>query len=248
LLTLGSLLALFWVLDSQNFRKAPPKVAREQTSEEKWRFDGLHNFAFIAVIIAAVLWNQSLPLLIPELIMILAAVGSYLTTHRSVHEANDFQFGPIKEVAWLFLGIFATMVPALDYLGKHAGDLGVTTAVQFYFATGILSAFLDNAPTYLTFLSAELGLHGLSIDNRADVLADIAARPDVLLAISLGAVFFGAMSYIGNGPNLMVKAIADQSKVQTPSFFAYIFRFAIPYLLPILILIGVLFFSPWRLF
>jgi len=244
LLAVSLLLIIFYVADTINFRKAPPAIASKMTDDEKWIFDGFHNFFFIAAILAAVLWNQSLPFLVPELIMAAAAAGSFFTTPKSVHQSNDFSFGPIKEVAWLFLGIFATMVPALDYLGQHAADLGITTPLQFYFATGALSAFLDNAPTYLTFLSAELGLHHLNIDSRADVLTAVNADAKHILAISLGAVFFGAMSYIGNGPNLMVKAIADQAKVHTPGFFGYIFKFAIPILLPILILIGFLFFSP----
>jgi len=244
LLAVSLLLIIFYVADTINFRKAPPAIASKMTDDEKWKFDGFHNFLFIAAILAAVLWNQSLPFLVPELIMVVAAAGSFFTTPKSVHQSNDFSFGPIKEVAWLFLGIFATMVPALDYLGQHAADLGITTPLQFYFATGALSAFLDNAPTYLTFLSAELGLHHLNIDSRADVLTAVNADAKHILAISLGAVFFGAMSYIGNGPNLMVKAIADQAKVHTPGFFGYIFKFAIPILLPILILIGFLFFSP----
>jgi Na+/H+ antiporter NhaD/arsenite permease-like protein len=243
LIAVGLLLLFFYVADRINFRKAPVPVAEKMTASEEWRFDGLHNFLFIGMILAAVLYNTSLPLLVPELIMAAAAVASYGTTAKSVHEANDFSVDPIKEVAWLFLGIFATMVPALDYLGKNAAALGIESPLQFYFATGALSAFLDNAPTYLTFLSAELGLHHLSIDSRADVLRDITQYPRVLLAISLGAVFFGAMSYIGNGPNLMVKAIADHARVRTPGFFGYIFRYAVPILLPILILIGVLFFA-----
>lgn len=246
-LVVSLLLIIFFVLDTINYRRAPKAVRHELTADETWKFDGLHNGVFIAIILAAVLLNQSLPAFVPELVMAAAAAGSYFTTPRRVHEANDFSFAPIKEVAWLFLGIFATMVPALDYLGKHAGDLGITTALQFYFAAGFLSAFLDNAPTFLTFLSAEMGLHHLDINNRADVLFDVQNHPLEVLAISLGAVFFGAMTYIGNGPNLMVKSIADHAKVHTPDFFGYIFRYALPILLPVLILVAILFFSPWRI-
>lgn len=248
LLVVGALLLVFWIADLRNFRKAPRAVSAEMTAHEEWRFDGLHNLVFIAVILAAVLWNQALPLFVPELLMVAAAVASYLTTAQRVHASNEFSFAPIKEVSWLFLGIFATMVPALDYLGKHAGDLGITTPLQFYFATGVLSSLLDNAPTYLTFLSAEMGLHHLDINNRANVLTEVTEHPLALLAISLGAVFFGAATYIGNGPNLMVKAIADQAKVHTPDFFAYIYKYSLPILLPILVLVGLLFFSPWRVF
>ncbi len=246
-IAVGLLLAVFYIADSINIRRAPRKVMEKQTAHESWKFDGAHNLFFIAIILAAVLCNKSLPFLVPEAIMVAAAAFSFYLTPQPVHEANDFTFAPIKEVAWLFLGIFATMVPALDYLGRHAADIGITSPIQFYFATGTLSSFLDNAPTYLTFLSASMGLHHLDMDNSADVLRGVAEFPREILAISLGAVFFGAMTYIGNGPNLMVKSIADHSKVHTPHFFAYIFRFALPILLPILILISLLFFSPWRI-
>lgn len=248
MIVVGCLLGIFFIADSINIRKAPREVMENQTAREEWKFDGLQNLVFIAIILAAVLYNGSLPFLVPELIMVLAAVGSFFLTARDVHEANDFTFAPIKEVAWLFLGIFATMVPALDFLGKHAADIGITSPMQFYFAAGLLSSFLDNAPTYLTFLSAQMGLHHMDIDSRADVLKVVAGFPREILAISLGAVFFGAMTYIGNGPNLMVKSIADHARVHTPTFFGYIFRFAIPILLPVLVLISVLFFSPWRVF
>ncbi|MEI6032801.1 MAG: sodium:proton antiporter [Verrucomicrobiae bacterium] len=242
----GALLTVFYVADCINIRKAPQEVMERQTSQETWRFDGAHNLAFIAVILAAVLYNRSLPLLVPEAIMAAAAAASFFLTPKRVHEANDFSFAPIREVAWLFLGIFATMVPALDYLGMHAAAIGIASPIQFYYATGVLSAFLDNAPTYLAFLSTAMGLHQLSLDSPADVLAVVASSPREILAISLGAVFFGAMTYIGNGPNLMVKSIADHAKVRTPHFFAYIFRFALPILLPLLVLISILFFWPQR--
>lgn len=244
----GLLLAVFYVADRINIRKAPREVMEEQTAHEEWRFDGMHNMIFIAIILAAVLYNKTLPFLVPEAIMALAAAASFYFTPQPVHEANDFTFAPIKEVAWLFLGIFATMVPALDYLGTHAAALGIETPLQFYYSTGFLSSFLDNAPTYLTFLSAQMGLHHMDMDNPLEVAEAVARFPIEILAISLGAVFFGAMTYIGNGPNLMVKSIADHSNVRTPHFFAYIFRYALPILLPILILVSIFFFSPWRFF
>ena len=183
-----------------------------------------------------------------EALMVAAAVGSYFTTPKPVHEANDFTFAPVKEVAWLFVGIFATMVPALDYLELHAGALGLNSAMKFYWCTGALSGVLDNAPTYLTFLAAAMGRQGLSLSQPADVSAFVAQQGHELLAISLGAVFFGAMTYIGNGPNFMVKSIADAAKVKTPSFGEYFFRFALPILVPLFALFALLFFSPWRVF
>lgn len=242
------LLVVFYIADSINIRKAPTEIMERQTEHEQWRFDGGRNLVFLVLILVAVLHNKDLPFPVPEAIMILAAAASFYVTPQYVHKANAFTFAPIREVAWLFLGIFATMVPAVDYLGTHAAGIGITSPVQFYFATGTLSSVLDNAPTYLTFLSAAMGLHHLDINKSADVAEAARTFPLEILAISLGAVFFGAMTYIGNGPNLMVKSIADHAKVRTPHFLAYIFRYSLPLLLPILVLVGMLFFSPWRIF
>jgi len=183
-----------------------------------------------------------------ELVMIGAAAGSYFTTKKRIHEANAFSFGPIKEVAWLFIGIFATMMPALDYLEQHADSLGIHTEMQFYWLTGALSGVLDNAPTYLTFLSSAFGLVHLNIDDAAHMQQFIAHHDHYLVAISIGAVFFGAMTYIGNGPNLMVKSICEEAGVKTPSFFRYVLLYSFPVLLPFLALIAYLFFSRGRLF
>ena len=248
LIAVGMLLGIFYVFDSINFRKPPAEVTDRMTASETWRFDGLHNIAFIVIIIAAVVGNKFLPPLVPDLLMIAAAAASFFTTSKSVHQSNDFNFEPIKEVAWLFIGIFATMIPALDYLEKHSAQLGLQTPMQFYWATGILSAFLDNAPTYLTFLAAALGDKGLSISNPADIQQFILTSNHFLVAISLGAVFFGAVTYIGNGPNFMVKNISQQLGVPTPSFFTYLLRYALPILIPVYALIAVLFFSRWRIF
>ena len=118
--------------------------------------------------------------------------------------------------------------------------------MQFYWATGLLSGVLDNAPTYLAFLAAAFGLAGLDLNTGMPEF--LGAHGHTLVAISVGAVFFGAMTYIGNGPNFMVKAIAERAKVETPGFFGYIVRYAVPILLPVLFVVGILFFSRWRLF
>ncbi len=247
-IAMGLLLAIFYVFDRINFSRPPKEVNEAMTASETWRFDGAGNLFFIAVIIAAVLGNKLLPPFIPDAIMIAAAVASYLTTRKSIHESNDFNFEPIKEVAWLFVGIFATMIPALDYLERHASSLGLHTPMQFFWGTGLLSGFLDNAPTYLTFLAAALGDQGLSISNPEDILKFIATDNHFLVAISLGAVFFGALTYIGNGPNFMVKNITQQLGVKTPGFFGYLFCYALPILIPTYAIIAVLFFSRWRVF
>jgi len=230
----GGLLAIFYAMDRINFRRAPKAVRELETGQESFRLEGKRNFVFIVIILVAVF----LPTPWREVIMIAAALGSWWATPSQVHEMNQFNFHPINEVAWLFFGIFGTMVPALDYLQVHSNTLGVQTPLQFYAFTGLLSAVLDNAPTYLTFLAAALGQKGLDLNSAADVAGFAGAHPLTLVAISLGAVFFGAASYIGNGPNFMVKAIAERSNVNTPSFFGYILRYALPILLPVLALAG----------
>ncbi len=191
------------------------------------------------MILGAVFVEQ--PVFLREALMLAAAVGSYFTTRKSVHEANHFNFHPIQEVAVLFAGIFATMMPALDWLGLHAKELlGANPSPGiFFWGTGGLSAVLDNAPTYLGFLSALSGATGTK--EIAELLGQNAGALNVL-AISVGAVFFGAATYIGNGPNFMVKAIADQEKIPMPGFLGFVFKFTLPFLLPVLITIWLLFF------
>ena len=150
----GVLLAMFYVVDLRNFRRAPAPIREQETAHETWRFDGRANLFFLAVILVAVFIDR--PIFVREALMIAAAAGSYFTTKKSVHEANHFNFHPIQEVAILFIGIFATMMPALDWLEGHAGSLlGQNPASGlFYWGCGALSSVLDNAPTYLCFLSA----------------------------------------------------------------------------------------------
>jgi len=240
----GLLLAIFFVFDTINFRQAPKPVRLKETEHETWRFGGLRNLLFLGVILGAVFVNH--PAFLREAIMVAAALGSWFLTPKEIHNANDFTMEPIKEIAWLFLGIFATMIPALEYLQSHAPSLGLHSEMQFYWGTGLLSGVLDNAPTYLAFLATAFGLAGLDLDT--GMPAFLRDHGHTLVAISVGAVFFGAMTYIGNGPNFMVKAIAERAKVKTPGFFGYILRYAVPILLPVLFIVGILFFSRWRLF
>ena len=240
----GTLLAVFFVFDTINFHKAPKPVRDKETARETWRFRGLRNVLFLGAILGSVFVSD--PPFLREAIMGAAALASWLGTPKEIHNANDFTLEPVKEVAWLFLGIFATMIPALEYLQAHAPALGLHGEMQFYWATGLLSGLLDNAPTYLAFLAAAFGLAGLDLNT--GMPSFLAAHGQKLVAISVGAVFFGAMTYIGNGPNFMVKAIAERAKVETPGFFGYILRYAVPILLPVCFLVGILFFSRWRLF
>lgn len=239
--TLGFLLIVFYFADRINFRAAGNSVPETEATSTHWGCDGTQNFVFLAILLAALIfapggWREA--------IMIAAALVSYLRTHERIHQANNFSFAPIKEVGWLFLGIFGTMIPVLDYMELHAANLGLRTDFQFYWATGVLSGLLDNAPTYLAFLAGALGLRDLNIDNAQDISTFIAQHGGTLAAISLGATCFGALTYIGNGPNLLVKTIAEHARVPVPSFFSYICKFAVPVLLPIFALVSILFF--WR--
>jgi Na+/H+ antiporter NhaD/arsenite permease-like protein len=286
----GSLLAIFYVVDRRNFLRAP-RAVREELAEphDRWRFEGLSNVCFLGLILGAVFLDH--PLFLREGLMLAAALGSWFTTRPSIHQANHFNFHPIQEVAILFLGIFATMMPALDWLKLNSGSLGDPTPGFFYWGTGLLSSVLDNAPTYLSFLSAIFGsfidkdvvtqvqelvhnggnLAVVSGANAEQIKATFAAlqkyHPGLLaaksvtpeqidmafllgntafnqylLAISTGAVFFGACTYIGNGPNFMVKSIAEHQKAHAPGFLGYVFKFTLPYLLPVLALVWLIFF------
>jgi Na+/H+ antiporter NhaD/arsenite permease-like protein len=140
-------------------------------------------------------------------------------------------------VAWLFAGIFVTMVPALDILRERVGaGGGMPTALGLFWSTGVLSGTLDNAPTYMAFLVSAMAAAGLDVET--GMAAFIAQHPDLLRGISMGAVFFGAATYIGNGPNLMVRAICEQQGISTPSFGGYVLRYTVPILLPVLGLVG----------
>ena len=237
-IAIAALLSIFYIVDRRQFSKAT-SVPVVSGGTEKWHCFGKRNLIFMSIMLGALI---AFPPIWREVAIGGCAIMSYYWTPARIHEANAFTFAPIKEVAWLFLGIFATMIPVLDYVELHARDLGVQTDAQFFWATGLLSALLDNAPAYLTFLAGALGLHGLDM-NSANHMAEFVTRHDhSLIAVSLGATFFGALTYIGNGPNLLVKAIAQDLKVPTPSFFGFIFKFAGPVLLPIFALLSVLFF------
>ncbi|NWG14308.1 MAG: sodium:proton antiporter [Acidobacteria bacterium] len=237
LLALALVLALFWVLDTVSYRRwlgEGHRPVRGTTFDLK----GTHNFVFLLIILAAVFTHTPLR----EIIMVCAAAAAYRFADQKALRANEFTFAPIKEVAILFAGIFATMVPALDYLALNADRLGIKTPGAFYWATGILSSFLDNAPTYLNLLSAAMGLHGLVLGNTAHIRSLIASHGAFLRAISAGAVFFGASTYIGNGPNFMVKSIAEHARVDCPSFFGYMVEYSIPVLIPVFTVVWLVFF------
>ena len=171
-----------------------------------------------------------------EIVLLVIGITSWLTTKRSIRKDNKYSWEPIIEVAYLFIGIFVTMTPALIYLNAHAAELGLTKPWQFFYASGFLSAFLDNSPTAVAFHTVA---QGLPTASGAMLEAGIDAM--LLRAIALGSVFFGAMTYIGNGPNFMVKAIAEQSGVNMPSFFGYMIKFSLVILLPVYIIAQLIF-------
>ena len=238
LLTVGVVLFIFFVLDRINLR-ASRKAGRE-SELTKWACDGAQNFIFLFVLLGALI---AVPAGWREPLMVLTALGSYLATSKRIRESNNFTFGPLKEIGWLFLGIFGTMIPVLEYMERSAANLGLDSQLTFYWATGLLSGLLDNAPTYLAFFAAALGLHGLDINNSSHITRFVGESGRELIAISLGATCFGALTYIGNAPNLLVKTIAEHARVPTPTFVGYIWKFALPILIPVFVLISILFFS-----
>jgi Na+/H+ antiporter NhaD/arsenite permease-like protein len=185
-----------------------------------------------------------------EIIMLSVAFLSYRFADSRAIKGNEFNFEPIREVAFIFIGIFGTMMPALELVGNFAKSPEGASLIShntLYWGTGTLSGFLDNAPTYLNFLAAAMASKGADINNIEQV-RQFAANgyhdsAFELMAIAVASVFFGAMTYIGNGPNFMVKSIAEQSGIKMPSFFGYIIRFSLPVLLPILILVWLVFFA-----
>jgi Na+/H+ antiporter NhaD/arsenite permease-like protein len=232
--TLGTVLIVFYGYDRLNYRRADSKI-----TAEKWRCAGGSNFVGMVAMLACLIFA---PAGWRELFIAVIAAAAYGLTAPEIRQRNEFSFAPLKEIAWIFLGIFGTMIPVLDYLERHASDLGVRSDLQFYWITGALSAVLDNAPAYLAFLAGAMGLHGWSMDDAQNLSDFLAAHDHSLVAISLGATCFGALTYIGNGPNLLVKAIVEHAGIKTPGFFGYLFKFALPVLIPIFVLVSLLFF------
>jgi len=252
LLLNGSLLVVYFLVDMFLYKKEPQEnLVRDEVNVEPIRLQGNLNFVWLLGIILSVAFlnKQYIPELehnhflgfIREGAILLMALLSLVTTKKGLREANHFTWHPITEVAFLFLGIFITMVPALLYLKENAANLGLTTPFQFYFATGALSGFLDNAPTALAFHSLAKGLFASMPELFAGIPIVAGIPENLLAAISIGAVFFGSMTYIGNGPNFMVKAIAEESKIKMPDFFSYMYKFSLIVLLPIFVLIALVF-------
>ncbi len=240
LVVTGILVTVFYFFDMKNFKgQNAAERSKERKASEKVYFKGLLNFALMGVIIGSVFISK--PVFLREVIMLAASFVSYRHTAKEIHEINRFSFKPIKEVSWLFFGIFVTMAPALELLSARSKDIALASPTDYYWLAGITSSVLDNAPTYLAFLTASMGSFGLDLNNSADVLKYIGAHELHTIAISIGSVVFGAATYIGNAPNFMVKSIAEHQGIKTPGFVEYIVKYSLPILLPLYVLIWVLF-------
>ncbi len=269
LLASGLVLAIFFFLDTFYYRKEKLHLLKKDGDEEKvpLKIEGLYNLLFLAGVVGMVLmsgyWKAGRLMvmgvemeyqnMLRDVMIVIMGLLSLRFTPWSLREANEFGWVPIVEVAKLFAGIFMTIVPAIAILkagsgGALAGLLAVVNQpAHYYWASGGLSSFLDNAPTYLTFFNMALGKIGLTEAAVPGALNGAAASANpafigYLKAISAGSVFMGANTYIGNAPNFMVKSIAEEAGVAMPSFFGYMIKYSIPFLIPVFILITYVFF------
>lgn len=265
LIGIFGLTALFWVLDTRDqYQNYIPKaeIRKKIDAKTEFFFTGKRNIIWLAVIIGAIFLDPNVVPGVPylsfhafkfsflrELIQLTATFFCYRYASQTALAGNHFTFGPILEVVFLFFGIFFTMMPALQYTAQVAASPAfahLLTPSAVYWSAGALSGFLDNAPTYANFLSLAMAKYDLSYGNAPhvrDFAAGLANAPEtyyLLEAIAVGSVIFGAFTYIGNGPNFMVKAIAEEAGVKMPSFFKYITAYSLPLLLPVIFLIWLL--------
>lgn len=254
--------AIYMIIENKAYKQdvaegCLPPVA---DTEDKLRIEGAHNFIFIACIVVAVILSGTLgnfaevfnhgieveekvvlsyATMVEIVIILVAALLSFKTTKKQTRLDNNFSWAAIEEVAVLFIGIFITMIPALLILSARGGELGITENWQMFWMTGILSSFLDNTPTYLVFFET-----ALSLKATTTLIGTVAIPQTMLLAISCGAVFMGANTYIGNAPNFMVKSVAEENGIKMPSFFGYMI-WSIRYLVPVFLVDTILFFTGW---
>lgn len=254
IVTVAAVLAVYVVLEIIAYRKEGPwDIQQDETQVTPLRLDGRFNFALLAGVVLAVavlVPGAKLPgtswtvpnVYLREVVLLALSGWSLLRTPRDIHRYNEFSFGPIAEVACLFLGIFITMQIPIEILRAQGAALGITSPVQFFWASGSLSSFLDNAPTYVVFFE----LAGALPSNGAPALGGLATATgqvplSLLMAISAGSVFMGANTYIGNGPNFLVKSIAESRGVRMPGFLGYMVYSAL-ILLPVFGVISLVFF------
>lgn len=256
------LLVVYFFLDSYFYRKEGITAPPQDGVKEPLKLEGVYNFLFLAGIVFAVLmsgmvdWghvnvfgvHRASQDWIRDGLLIVMGILSLLFTPSSLREDNNFSWFPIVEVAYLFIGIFITMVPCLLILKAGSNGAlaflieGVTRPVHYFWVTGALSAFLDNAPTYLTFFNTAIGSFYAEMTEAQAVPLLMTENAIYLKAISAGAVFFGACSYIGNAPNFMVRSISEEAGTPMPSFFGYILKYSLVFLVPCFIVITLIFF------
>ncbi len=225
LAALALVLGAFYYFDARNRAGRSGHSRRIAIS-----FQGRRNLLLLAIVLIAVFAHSP----VRELLMIAAAAASYFFARKDVHRRNQFSFKPVIEVAVLFAAIFVTMAPVLQLLEVNATRLGLKSAGDFFWMSGSLSSVLDSAPTYRTFLEVALGRYG----NSMPIL--LATHSEIVKATSLGTVFFGAMTYIGNGPNFMVRSIAEHRRLKVPHFFGYMCHYSLPILLPVFVVVWLL--------
>ena len=258
----GLLLVVYFFLDLYHYRKETGRVPADEAKKTPLKLVGVHNFIFLAGIIGAVLmsgmvdWghvnflgvHRGIQDWVRDGLLVVMGLLSMATTALEIREDNDFTWFPIIEVAYLFVGIFITMIPCLLILKAGAnGQLAflitaVKEPVHYFWVTGTLSGFLDNAPTYLTFFNTALGSHFPGMAEAQAVPLLMTDKALYLKAISAGAVFFGACSYIGNAPNFMVRSISEEAGTPMPSFFGYILKYTLVFLLPVFAVVSFIFF------
>lgn len=248
LFTNVTLLVIYYLYDRSQIKKELEDVKNpDMKKSNKIKVSGGLNFLFLLGVVFAVahlnpanydfLKPGSISSFVREYFIIFMVILSLILTKKDVRERNKYSWDPIIEVGYLFIGIFITMVPCLIYFKNNAHAIGVSESYQFYYISGLLSSFLDNTPTAVTLHSLALGLGAKSVG--ATLVAGI---PEIYLkSICIASVFFGSMTYIGNGPNFMVKSIAEGAGIKMPNFFAYMFKFSLIVLLPVYIIVQLLF-------
>ena len=261
LVTVGILLVIYFFLDLYHYKKEGVTVPEDE-AKEPLKLEGIHNFLFLAGVVGSVLMSGMVDLgeintlgihravqdWVRDGLLIVMGILSLVTTSKILRKDNDFTWFPIVEVAYLFIGIFITMIPCLLILKAGAnGDLAflisaVKEPVHYFWITGALSSFLDNAPTYLTFFNTAIGSFYSGMTEAQAVPLLMTENAIYLKAISAGAVFFGACSYIGNAPNFMVRSISEEAGTPMPSFFGYILKYSLIFLVPTFIVVTFIFF------
>lgn len=246
----GMLLVVYYFFDNYHWKRETLEARVKDLARQKpLVIHGKLNFIWLLVVILSVAFvnpnvfpiMNEIPVLtfLRDMFCLLAAILSLKTTSSKVREENNFNWHPIVEVAFLFLGIFLTMGPVIELLQSNADKINMSSPHTFYYITGALSSVLDNTPTAVTFYSLAKGMFAANAAAGMEMVAGIPFL--VMEAICLGAVFFGSITYIGNGPNFMVKAIAEQDGIKMPQFFQYMIKFSLIIILPILILAQILF-------